>query len=777
MLPLTSSLVIMMALLAPVMTGDLAPDIGVETRYRDDEWVISSVTLGGLANQAGLRAGDVVEALDGTAPGRRRLTSPSLDVRGVHAWRVSRAGEHLELNMNLASAPLETRLEPLVLLTLALVFWGSALIVQLSKPLDSIGRRYWRLSVATALAVELAPAAARDSLWAKPVEVIAFAIAPAFFFDFCAGLAPARPTTDCWLARLLAGGGLAAGLVYLVGGYLGAWFYDTSRNLLLIGLVAGSIAGIGMLVRGYWHPPSARARHQIEIIFFGAAAGALPITMLSAIPEGLGQASLVRPQVAAIALIALPLAVAYAIVRHQLLEIDVVLSRTLVYTLMALLLAGGYALVLEVPSLLTIGKVETMSPALTVVFFAVVTLSFIPVHNRLRYLTDHLVYRDRYNHVHFLRERAAQLASVAPIDDVLPKITQSIAEAMNLRGAAVLLQQTDGTLAVRAASGACARPAYADKLITRGVALRGGGGFDDAEAGHWLPLVAHGEDAGLLYLGAKRTRAPLGAEDLSVAQTIASNAAISVANALLVERLRTKVAEHELLRDRLLHVQQAERKRLAQDLHDGALHTLLALVRQAEALIEKVSSTDGADRPQLHMHIRAIAERGRDAAFELRATCSDLYPSELEHLGLVAALESLAEARSVTEDLEVTFTRLSFPAECRLPEVVEDTIYRVAREALDNVIQHAGARRAAIELRLEPAAVVLSIQDDGQGFAAPISSVALLRSGHFGLATMRERVERLGGSLDITSERSSGARLHVRVPSTPVASTLEAQPA
>jgi signal transduction histidine kinase len=112
--------------------------------------------------------------------------------------------------------------------------------------------------------------------------------------------------------------------------------------------------------------------------------------------------------------------------------------------------------------------------------------------------------------------------------------------------------------------------------------------------------------------------------------------------------------------------------------------------------------------------------------------------------------------------------------DCRLAEAVEDTIYRAAREALDNVSRHAAARRAAIELRLEPAAVVLCIEDDGQGFAAPVSTVALLRSGHFGLANMRERAERLGGSLDISSRRSSGARLRVCIPRVSVAQKVEA---
>jgi signal transduction histidine kinase len=278
-------------------------------------------------------------------------------------------------------------------------------------------------------------------------------------------------------------------------------------------------------------------------------------------------------------------------------------------------------------------------------------------------------------------------------------------------------------------------------------------------------------------LGAKRVRVPLGAEDFSVAQTIASNAAIAVANAVLVDRLRAKVTELQLLRDRLLHAEEAERKRLAQDLHDGALHTVLALVRQAEGLVERVA--DDTNGPQLSAQIAAIAERGRLAAYELRATCADLYPSELQHLGLVAALESLTEAVRLHEDLEVVLMRRSFPVDCRLPEAVEDAIYRAAREGLDNVSRHARARSVVVELRLEPGGVSLSVEDDGQGFTAnaPISSVALLRTGHFGLACMRERAEQLGGSLEISSGRGSGARLCVRLPCVPVAETMEASAA
>jgi signal transduction histidine kinase len=226
-----------------------------------------------------------------------------------------------------------------------------------------------------------------------------------------------------------------------------------------------------------------------------------------------------------------------------------------------------------------------------------------------------------------------------------------------------------------------------------------------------------------------------------------------------------------------LHAEEAERKRVAQDLHDGALHTLLALVRQTEALVERMETDEDSNPQHGSEQVTAIAERGRLAAYELRAMCSDLYPSELEHLGLVAALDSLAEVTTLHEDLEVIFTNASFPVDCRLDDTVEDAIYRAAREALDNVKRHAGARHVNVELELEPDAVVLSVQDDGRGFGTklPMSAIALLRSGHFGLASMRERAEQLGGSLELSSARGSGARLSVRIPCTPAGRAEQAR--
>jgi len=758
------SALILSVVLAPCFTGDLKPDLGVETRVRGAGWVISSVARGSLADQAGLRAGDVVLALDGNAPNSRRLTSPSLDVQDIHHWLVERAGEEVLANIDLAAAPLVTRIEPVAMLALALVFWGSAVFVGLAKPSDSLSLRYRRLSFASAVVLALAPAATRNNLWAWPVEVLAFASVPAFFFHFCATLASMRSVGRGKWTRLLMGAGLAAGLAYLAAGYLGAGWYDVSRDFLLILLAGSVVGGIGMLACGYRRPPSLHTRQQMQIVFLGVGLGMLPLIVLSVLPEVFGQPAMVHPQLAGLAQVALPVAVTYAIVRHRLLEIEVVVSRTLVYALMALLLAGCYAIALELVNLVTLGHGDALPPALVVLFFAAITSTFSPVHDRLRRSIDRMVYGDRYDHVHLMHELAVQLASFRPIHEVLPKITERIMRAMNLEGAAVLLEQPDHSLALRAASGTYAAPQGAADLLRR--TTEWAARRDRVPCGaveQWLPLASHEREVGLLYLGPKRNRLPLGHNDLSVAQTIASHTGSMLAIELLVEQLRAKVTELELLRDQLLHAEESERKRLAQHLHDGALHTVLDLVRQAEGLLEHSPQSLGKNAAFVRQ-LTVMAERGRDAAYELRATCSDLYPSELAHLGLVAALEGLADATRRDEDLDIELVCDGYPIDYRLGQEAEDALYRAARESLGNVVRHARARRATIKLARDGSNMIaLSVRDDGQGMAMPLSTTALLRSGHFGLATIRERAERHRGSLEVRSGVGEGTTIRVRI--------------
>ncbi len=514
-----------------------------------------------------------------------------------------------------------------------------------------------------------------------------------------------------------------------------------------------------MLIRGYVKPDSPTAHGQARVLLVGTAAAVLPITVLAIVPAALGLSPPVQPQVAALSTVALPLSLAYVVLRYRFLGIEVVVGRALVYGLMTALLAGCYALGLAGLAVARRNGLDE-NVLVTVIFFAAVTATFVPIRDFLRTRIDYLIYRDRYNYATTLRELGDQLASIRPLDEALSVVAEALTSAMNLEGVAVLLCRGDGTYDIQAASGRYA--AGAGPKLEDWAARIDADPPRAAGTATWIPLVARGERCGFLCLGAKRVPSEFSPGDLDLLHTLASQAAVAVANVLLVERLKAKVEELSLLRDRLLHAQEEERKRVARDLHDGALHTVLGLARQAD--VAAYHSAIGNHHPELCDQLRNLAELGQGAADELRSICSDLYPAELEHMGLVPALRQLAGDASRDESVIVRVQNNALPDDYRLPASVEETLYRISREALDNVLRHAGATEVRIQLSLDRSQLVLSVCDDGRGFPPGVSAGQLLQSGHLGLASTRERIERLHGEFTLSTFPGRGTEISAQLP-------------
>jgi signal transduction histidine kinase len=757
--PLLVSLVAFAVLLLPALTGHIRPSIGVDTRQQGDWWVIVQVDPQGPARAAGVRVGDVVAAVDGERPTIGRLTDPGLYLESARYLTVIRGGQQLTLHVIRDRVSWATLAEPVGLSVVALVFWALASGVRLLKPEDPLVKRFHYLNLAIAAALAFNGAARSDVLWADILELAALCLLPSlslgFLYWFVNGTAPTK-----LIRRVINGlsiGGLVVGGVYVLLGFTNSSYFDIAQDAVFALFALFCLGAVAVLLWISRYSLSAEMRQQVRILVVGISAAVLPVTTVALIPMGLGFQAIVQPGVAAVSTIFLPICFAYAIFRHRLLDVDVVVGRTLVYGAMTLMLAGCYALFLDAVNLLAPG--ETYGSVFSLIFFAAVTLTFRPVHEWVRLLIDRLIYRDRYDYAEILRVMGARLASVTPVDELLASLADALASAMNLCGVAVLVPQANGSLVVRGASGDYRDPRSTEALIAQAT------GLVPTSAGALVRLVAHGEASGAIVLGPKRSRAAFTSKDLSLAETIASQASVALANALLVERLEMKVNELELLRDQLLHVRESERKRLAQDLHDGALHTVLALVRQAESVADLLTIR-GVSSSGLQERLHDLAERGQDAAYELRTICADLYPSELAHLGLAAALESLARGTSRDENLVVDFVLADSSPDRRLPEAIEETLYRVARESVSNVCRHAGAEHAWIYLTVGDDQVVMRICDDGRGFQVPAGLTTLLRTGHLGLASMREQVAQLGGELTIVSQPSQGTEVivHLGIP-------------
>jgi signal transduction histidine kinase len=202
--------------------------------------------------------------------------------------------------------------------------------------------------------------------------------------------------------------------------------------------------------------------------------------------------------------------------------------------------------------------------------------------------------------------------------------------------------------------------------------------------------------------------------------------------------------------------QEEERHRLARELHDDTLQSMIALNQRIQ--LAQLTQGEKADRNGL-AEIQSLTEQ---TIQNLRRLTRALRPIYLEDLGLVAALEMLARETQQTSGINITLNRLGTAV--RLSPPVELALYRISQEALSNVVRHAQATRAALDIRFAPDVVTLEISDNGVGFDIPESPAEFAPSGHFGLLGIHERTEMIGAKLNIRSRPDKGSQVTVTIP-------------
>ena len=201
--------------------------------------------------------------------------------------------------------------------------------------------------------------------------------------------------------------------------------------------------------------------------------------------------------------------------------------------------------------------------------------------------------------------------------------------------------------------------------------------------------------------------------------------------------------------------QEDERMRLARELHDDTIQAVIALKQRVQLAQKSVKDQHG--RQSLN-ELETLAEQTIE---NLRRLTRALRPIYLEDLGLVTALEMLARETSQNNHLVVEFQKTG--QERRLSHEVELSLYRIAQEALNNVVKHSKASRADLKITFETSEIKMEVSDNGNGFLAPKSPTEFAPNGHFGLMGVHERADLIGARLEIESALGKGTRLKVRL--------------
>jgi two-component system NarL family sensor kinase len=276
-----------------------------------------------------------------------------------------------------------------------------------------------------------------------------------------------------------------------------------------------------------------------------------------------------------------------------------------------------------------------------------------------------------------------------------------------------------------------------------------------------VPMLVRGRVVGVLNVHSRAAR-NYGESDLALLTQVASLMARAIENARLYRRLAEREEVLERFATRTVEAQELERRRLAGEIHDGISQRLVSLWYHLLAA-EDAAGPEAAGAGVLRRELAMAKDLATAALGEARAAITGLRPFVLDDLGLGPGLESLGRSVAGLEvEVEVE------PVE--LAPHVEAALYRIAQEALQNVVKHAGATTASVRLGAVEAGVRLVVADDGRGFDTDTAAGAEERHS-YGLVGMRERAELIGASLAVVSRPGTGTTVEVVVPR-PASGTL-----
>jgi signal transduction histidine kinase len=418
----------------------------------------------------------------------------------------------------------------------------------------------------------------------------------------------------------------------------------------------------------------------------------------------------------------LPGAIIYGILRHRLFDLDLVVRKSVAYGTASLLIAAAYAVIAATPGLMLGSRVPV---SLAVVVTIAAALAFQPLRRRLESAVSRRLFGDRVRQYQLLRNLGTTMEQTAELDELLPRLAHAVRDGIGASWVQVRLLDVDGS--------------WLDEPV--GVA---GEVTGDSAAG--VDLVHAGEQVGRVDLGPK----PGGyaADDLELLATVAAQATTAVANVRLASQLKEGLEELSTSRVRLIAAQDAERRRIERDLHDGIQQEVVALIAGLRLARNRLS------RDQLTAaELADLQDQAREMLRDLRELAHGIHPPVLSDNGLVAALESRATRFPISVQI---LADDGLRAE-RFSEDVEGTAYFVACESLTNVAKHAGTDGARVRLSHSGSRLCLVVEDDGLGFE-PNGA----RSG--GLANIRDRVEALHGRLTIESRLDTGTSVRAELP-------------
>ncbi|HET8526565.1 MAG TPA: sensor histidine kinase [Actinomycetota bacterium] len=428
--------------------------------------------------------------------------------------------------------------------------------------------------------------------------------------------------------------------------------------------------------------------------------------------------------------IGIPAAAAVAVLRYRLWDLDMVLKKTIVATVLLLLLVAASGVALLLVGWLVVGPLGAPGAAL-VLGIGIGALAW-PLLRLCRRIADRIVYGKRATPYEVLTQFSDRMAESYATDDVLPRMAAVLGAGTGAETVTIWLIVGNQLRRATTWPPAAEREPNADDDLAPAVSL--------ADLTGDVFVVRHqGEQLGAITVS-MHANDPMSPTKERLIKDLAGQAGLVLRNVRLIEELRAS-------RRRLVAAQDAERRRLERNIHDGAQQQLVALsvkLRLADAMVER-------DPAKTHELLIQLQAETTETLEDLRDLARGIYPPLLADKGLAAAIE--AQARKSRLDVELASNGVG-----RYDQAVEAAVYFCCLEALQNVAKYSGANSASVAFTQENGRLSFRVSDDGVGFDPSQAPPGL------GLQGMADRIEAIGGMFEIRSAPGGGTTVTGSIP-------------
>lgn len=747
------------------------PYVGLSLENREGDWTVTFSDPHGEANLLGIRTGDIVLKIDNDDPEKYQSAIKWGDAEGASTITVKSSGEPIRV-VQITKPPFTyTLLSELPMAALGFIFCLVGLVTVFKRPFLVQARALFWLNWLVGLVIILAPASSRGLILARELEVIGFSLVPVLLVNFVSVLTNVRTGLNRLIIWVLCLISLCIFTILILKGAGAVFTVAGIRKLALANGLIGTVTVLWNLVMLVKLPADKPEKNQVTIVFVGLAIGLLPFILLTAVPILIDIDLVANPKISTLFIAVVPITLSYVVVNKSLPDGRKFLESIIIFLVSGILTSGFFTWFLILIGVITDLRIETYLLLLSLTMMALLIYNFIK--DLLHYASDKILGTKGNCR---LENKPGELnGNPSAMNEAL--IAEELVNQLGLEGAFVIAEDLKGwctkSVAGRYRGNTTEQTIMEDyhlaaKSTRHSIKIFAG----DFPAEMYVPFVSENFICGM-FLGHRRSYIRFQSNEVLLLTSVCYQISQRLKEIRVIKQLSREInlmdkksresqrrsQGLEVINRLLFSNLEEEKKVLAREIHDGSLQIGLDLNRRMKELITNFSA-----EKDFFNTMSVMQDMIEDLNYELRSICSNLRPSSLRDLGLIPAIEVLFQQIMQKELLVIILEVIGMSREQRFNEDIEVVAFRFLQEGINNVLKHSGSARANVTITLEDEKIEMIINDSGKGFDPQKVADWSLVGDHFGIIGMKERIESLGGELEINSKIGHGVTLKASIP-------------